>query len=216
LIAQHGYWAVFFIVMLESAGVPLPGETALLLAAVYAGATGHLDIATVIMAAAAGAIIGDNFGYWIGRSLGVELLERYGRYIRLTESRLALGRYLFQRHGAKIVFFGRFVAFFRVFAALFAGLNKYGWAPFLIYNAAGGICWALIMGLGAFYFGDSMQHVSGPLGIAALVVAVGGIIACWVVLRRQEKLLEQKLEAAVAAREFASVSLPEGRSIDPV
>ena len=143
--------------LLESAGVPLPGETALLLAAVYAGATGQLDITIVIACAAIAAILGDNFGYWVGRQFGVKLLERYGRYIHLTRSRLALGQYLFAKHGGKIVFFGRFIAFMRVFAALLAGANKYAWGPFLAYNAAGGIVWALVMGLGAYLFGNTTE-----------------------------------------------------------
>lgn len=117
-IAQHGYWAVFVIVLLESAGVPLPGETALILAAGYAGATGQMNLLWIIIAAAAGAILGDNLGFWIGRRWGAKFLLRYGKYIHLPESRLRLGQFLFKKHGAKIVFFGRFVAFLRVLAAL--------------------------------------------------------------------------------------------------
>ncbi len=174
LISQHGYWAVFLVVMLESAGVPLPGESALLLAAAYAGATGHLDIAYVIAAASAGAIIGDNCGYGVGRGIGARLLDSYGRFVGLSESRLRLGQYLFERHGGKIVFFGRFIALLRVFAALLAGLNKYDWRSFLIFNAAGGMTWALVMGLGAYLFGDAMTRVSGPLGLIGLALVGRG------------------------------------------
>lgn len=195
LIAQHGYWVVFFIVMLESAGVPLPGETVLILAAVYAGATGELDIATVIGCAAAGAIIGDNIGFWVGRTFGVKLLLCYGKFVHLPESRLRLGQYLFEKHGAKIVFFGRFVAFLRVFAALLAGVNQYRWPQFLVFNAAGGIVWALLVGIGAYVFGDSIHHVSGPLGLIALAGVVAGIIAFMVIVRRQEKKMEKKIAA---------------------
>jgi len=193
LIDQHGYWAVFLIVLLESAGLPVPGETALVLAAGYAGATGQLDILIVIAAAAAGAIIGDNIGFWIGRTWGAKLLLRYGKYIHLPEGRLLLGQYLFKRHGAKIVFFGRFVAFLRVLAALLAGVNKFRWGPFLFYNAAGGIVWAIVIGIGAYLFGDAIHRVSGPLGIAALVAAIGGIFAFMYVIRREEKKMEKKL-----------------------
>lgn len=193
LISHHGYWAVFAIVMLESAGVPLPGETALVLAAIYAGATGRLFIAYVILAAAAGAIIGDNFGYWVGRRVGARLLENYGRFVGLTANRLALGHYLFARHGGKIVFFGRFIAVLRVFAALLAGVNKYHWESFLAFNAAGAIAWAGLMGLGAYLFGNAINQVSGPLGIAGLVAVVASIFALWLVLRRQEKVWEDEL-----------------------
>src|SRR5947207_2071725 len=91
LVAQHGYWGVFLIVMLESAGVPLPGETVLVLASGYAGATGQLSLSFVITCAAAGAIIGDNIGFWIGRTWGTKFLLRYGKFIHLPESRLKLG-----------------------------------------------------------------------------------------------------------------------------
>jgi membrane protein DedA with SNARE-associated domain len=137
LIAQYGYWAIGLIVMLESSGLPLPGETALLLGAGYAGATGRIELSSVVAAAAVGAIIGDNIGFWIGRTFGADLLLRYGKYIYLPERRIKLGQYLFERHGAKIVFFGRFIALLRILAALLAGVNKYPWRPFLVYNAAG-------------------------------------------------------------------------------
>lgn len=194
LVAQYGYWAVFLIVMLESAGLPLPGETALLLAAGYAGATGDLHLPLVIAAAASGAIVGDNLGFWIGRKWGAELLRRHGKLVLMDESRIRLGQYLFERHGAKIVFFGRFVAFLRVLAALLAGINKYRWAPFLFYNAAGGIVWATIMGVGSYLFGDALHRVSGPLGLLALVGVVGGIVGFAYVVHQQEKKLARELE----------------------
>lgn len=193
LIALHGYWVVFLIVMLESAGVPLPGETALILASGYSGVTGQLDLALVITCAAAGAIIGDNIGFWVGRTYGANFLLRYGKFIHLPESRLKLGQYLFEKHGAKIVFFGRFVAFLRVFAALLAGVNKYRWPPFLFFNAAGGITWALVFGIGAFLFGDAIHRISGPLGITALGGIVLGVIAFMYIVRREEKKMEEKL-----------------------
>jgi membrane protein DedA with SNARE-associated domain len=200
LIIQHGYWAVFLIVMLEGLGAPLPGETALLLAAIYAGATGHLQIAYVIGAAFAGAAVGGGCGYWIGSQVGVRLLERYGHFVGLTQNRLLLGRYLFERHGGKIVFFGRFIAVLRVFAALLAGLNKYSWQRFLVFNSAASAIWAIVMGGSAYLFGDAITRVRGPLGIAGLVLVVGGILVSWILLRHQEKKWEDRL-APVAAHE---------------
>lgn len=193
LVAQHGYWVVFLIVMLESAGVPLPGETVLILASVYAGATGELAIALVIACAAAGAIIGDNIGFWVGRTWGLKFLLRYGRFIHLPEQRLRFGQYLFARHGAKIVFFGRFVAFLRVFAALLAGVNRYEWPPFLFFNAAGGVIWAIFFGVGAYVFGESIHLVTGPFGAAALGGAVIGVIIFMYVVRRQERKMEERI-----------------------
>lgn len=195
LIARHGYAVVFLVIMLEGAGSPLPGETALVLAAIYAGATGRLDITTVLLVAILGGIVGGTIGYWIGRALGVEFLGRYGRWIGLTDNRLALGRHLFQTHGGKIVFFGRFVAILRVIAALLAGLNRYDFKRFFLFNGAGVIAWALLMGLGGYYFGDAMTRVSGPLGIIGLAFAVGALVAFFIVLRQQERKFESKLAA---------------------
>jgi membrane protein DedA with SNARE-associated domain len=181
--------------MLESAGVPLPGETALVLASIYAGATGDLHIAQVIAAAAAGAIIGDNMGFWVGRHFGMPLLKRYGRFIHLDEKRLAFGEAMFRRHGAKIVFFGRFIAILRIFAALLAGVNRYGWGSFLFYNAAGGIVWATVFGLGGYFFGEAIHRFTGPVGLIALAGVILGIGVSWWVVRRQEARMEQRILA---------------------
>jgi membrane protein DedA with SNARE-associated domain len=200
LIIRHGYAAVFLVVMLEGAGSPLPGESALVLAAVYAGATGHLNIAIVIGVAAAGAIIGGGCGFWIGRILGANYIARYGAYLGLTPNRLALGRYLFEHHGAKIVFFGRFIAVLRVLAALLAGINNYDWRSFFFYNTAAAIVWSVIMGLGGYVFGDAMRRVSGLIGIIGLAIAVGAVVVFWLWFRRQEKIMEERL-TAVALQE---------------
>jgi membrane protein DedA with SNARE-associated domain len=195
LVAEYGLYAVFVIVMLESAGVPLPGETALVLASIYAGATGDLNIAQVIAVAAAGAIIGDNMGFWVGRHYGMPLLKRYGRLIHMDERRLAFGEAMFRRHGAKIVFFGRFIAILRIFAALLAGVNRFGWGQFLFYNAAGGIVWATVFGLGGYFFGEAIHRFTGPIGLIALVCVILGIGISWWVVKRQEHRMEEKVLA---------------------
>ena len=122
--------------MFESMGAPMPGETALVTAALYAGSTHQIGILPVIIVAATAAVAGDNIGYIIGRSIGLRLIVRYGRYIHLNEARLRVGQYLFLRHGGKIVFFGRFVAILRAFAALLAGVNCMRWPHFLIMNGS--------------------------------------------------------------------------------
>jgi membrane protein DedA with SNARE-associated domain len=193
LIMRHGYAVVFLVVLLEGAGSPLPGETALVLAAVYAGATGRLDIATVLLVAIVGGILGGTAGYWIGRSVSTEFLRKHGRWIGLTENRLALGRHLFQSHGGKIVFFGRFIAVLRIVAALLAGLNRYDFKRFFLFNTAGVVAWAAIMGLGGYFFGDAMTRVSGPLGAIGLGFAAAVVVGFFVVLRRQEKKFESRL-----------------------
>jgi membrane protein DedA with SNARE-associated domain len=157
LLASYGLGMVFLIVCAESVGVPLPGETTLTLAAIYAGATHQLSIVGVIAAAAGGAILGDNVGYGIGRWGGYRLLRRYGRYIRVDEHRLKIGRYLADRHGGKVVFFGRFVSILRTYAAFLAGTTQMRWRRFLAFNATGGIVWAVIYGVAFYYFGSGLN-----------------------------------------------------------
>jgi len=194
LLSTYGYWAVLVFVAIESTGIPFPGETMLLAAAIYAGTTHHLALPFVIAAAAAGAILGDNIGFWVGREGGYRLLRRYGKYIRLDEHKLKLGQYLFKKHGAKVVFFGRFVAVLRAWAAFLAGTNRMPWGRFLIFNAAGGILWAILYGIGGYLLGNNVHRLTGPVGIAFVVVAALLIIAGFVYLRRNEKRLEDEAE----------------------
>ncbi|MFO1114714.1 MAG: DedA family protein [Beijerinckiaceae bacterium] len=205
LVAQYGLYAVFLIVMLESAGVPLPGETALVLASIYAGMSGEIDIVHVIVAAASGAIIGDNIGFMVGRRYGLPLVQRYGKLVGLDEKRLLFGQHMFARHGAKIVFFGRFIAVLRIFAALLAGVNHYSWRAFLFYNAAGGICWATIFGIGGYFFGDAIHRVAGPVGMIGLACAIVGLVAGWWIMRRQEERYEEQILAEAEEREKALI-----------
>ncbi|TMB90713.1 MAG: DedA family protein [Chloroflexi bacterium] len=177
-------------------GVPFPGETMLITAAVYAGATHNLDITVIIVAAAGGAIAGDNVGFAIGWWGGYPLLRRFGRYIRLDEPRLKVGRYIFMRHGGKVVFFGRFVSVLRAYAAFLAGTNRMRWWRFLIFNAAGGICWAAIYGSAAYLLGQ-FEHLSRPLQIGFGVVGGAVIVASLLVIRSQAKRLEAAAEAAL-------------------
>ena len=197
LVMTYGYWAVLVFVAIESTGIPFPGETMLLLAAIYAGKTHHLAILLVIIAAASGAILGDNLGFWVGREGGYRLLRRYGRYIRLDERKLKLGQYLFLKHGSKVVFFGRFVAVLRAWAAFLAGTNRMRWPEFLIFNALGGIVWATIFGLGGYFLGKSIDRFTGPFGIASLVLAVIIIIATLIFVARNESRLEDEAEKAM-------------------
>ncbi len=194
LLSTYGYWAVLVFVAIESTGIPFPGETMLLAAAIYAGTTHHLALPFVIAAAAAGAILGDNIGFWVGREGGYRLLKRYGKYIRLDERKLKLGQYLFKKHGAKVVFFGRFVAVLRAWAAFLAGTNRMPWGRFLIFNAAGGILWAILYGIGGYLLGNNVHRLTGPVGIAFVVVAALLIIAGFVYMRRNEKRLEDEAE----------------------
>ena len=197
LLATYGYWALFVIVTLESMGLPLPGESALLAAALYAGETHRFSLAAVILAAAAGAILGDNLGYWIGRELGFRLLLRFGHLVGLDERRLRLGQYLFLRHGGKIVFAGRFFALLRTFAALLAGVNRMDWRRFLLCNAGGGVLWATLYCTGGFYLGEWVRQVSAPMRWTGLALAVLVAIASAVYFRRNAERLEAQAALAL-------------------
>ena len=194
LVHDYGLIALYVIVMLESGGVPLPGETALIAAGIFA-AGGHLPIAGVISVAAAAAIIGDNLGYWVGRTGGRKLLERWRPLERWSERVLPFSERFFHRHGAKTVFLGRFFAVLRVTAAWMAGVSRMRWWKFLAWNAAGGICWALLVGLLAYYFGhaagDAVSEY-GLIGGAALVVLAAVVLV--VVHLWKKRLLEAEAE----------------------
>jgi hypothetical protein len=133
----------------------------------------------------------------IGRVGGYRLLRRYGRYIRLDERKLKLGQYLFMKHGGKVVFFGRFVAVLRAWAAFLAGTNRMPWPGFLLFNALGGIVWATLFGLGGYYLGNSIHRLTGPVAIASIVLATLCIIAFLIFVRHNEQRLEAEAERAL-------------------
>jgi membrane protein DedA with SNARE-associated domain len=196
LVMTYGYWAVALLVGAESLGVPLPGETILIVAAIYAGHTHLLSVWIIFAVAAAAAIIGDNIGFFIGDKGGYRLLRRYGHYLRIDEPKLKIGRYIFDRHGGKVVFFGRFVSVLRTYAAFLAGTNRMRWPKFLAYNAAGGIAWAAIFSFAAYGTGSAFNKASGTinlaLGAAAVVVAGAAIL----LVRHQAARLARRAEAA--------------------
>jgi membrane protein DedA with SNARE-associated domain len=184
LVHHFGLIALFLVVMLESGGAPLPGETALVAAAVFAS-RGELDIAAVIAVAASAAIVGDNIGYWIGRTGGRKLLQRWGPLERWSGRVLPWAEGFFARHGAKTIFIGRFFSVLRVTAAWMAGVSQMAWWRFFFWNAAGGICWALLVGLVGYYLGHAAADAIsryGLIGGAALVVlaiVVVGALHFW-------------------------------------
>ena len=197
LIAAHGYIVVATIVALESMGLPLPGETTLVTAAAYAGTTHRLDIGLVVAAAAAGAIVGDSAGFWIGRRFGHALVIRYGRLVGIDDGRVKLGQYLFARRGGAVVFFGRFIAVLRTLAALLAGINCMPWGRFLVFNVTGGLVWASLFGVGAYLLGEAFERLQGVLAVAGMA---GGAIACLLALRfvrRHEAALLAEAERAL-------------------
>jgi membrane protein DedA with SNARE-associated domain len=197
LISAHGYWLVAVVVALESMGIPAPGETALVSAAIFAGTTQRLNIAWVIVAAAIGAIVGDNAGYFLGRRFGYSLLVRYGHVARIDTRRIKLGQYLFARHGGKVVFFGRFIAVLRAVAAVLAGINCMDWRRFLVFNASGGVLWAVAYGMAAYFFGERLQRLHGTVAAFGLVLATATCGGAFWWMRRHEATLTAKAERAL-------------------
>ncbi|HEX9037712.1 MAG TPA: DedA family protein [Ktedonobacterales bacterium] len=192
-ILAWGYWVVLGAVLLESMGVPFPGESGLLAAAIYAGTGRPLNIALVIVAASAGAIMGDNFGYVVGYFGGYPLVRRILQALRVKESALAFTQAYFERHGDKTVFIGRFFALLRVTVAFLAGVNHMTWRRFVVWNALGGIAWATVYGLLGYFLGHNLtllgevMRVIGVGGTVLLVTAIAALIIFFVVRRRRDE-----------------------------
>jgi membrane protein DedA with SNARE-associated domain len=214
-----GYPAVALFVMIESSGIPFPGETMLLFASFYAAVDQKLQIPWVIICAALGAIIGDNIGYTVGRTGGYKLVRRFGRYLFLKEKHLEHAERFFQKHGDKTVFFGRFIAVLRAWAAFLAGVNKMRWPAFLIYNAAGGIVWATIYGCLGFYAGrifhdnfgavEQIARTISWVGAALIVVAV---LVIYLIFRLRRK---RKSQENTEEEQEATPEAPQAQEIQP-
>jgi undecaprenyl-diphosphatase len=170
-IQTAGYPALFLLVMAESSGIPLPGETALITAAIVAS-QGKLQIEFVITLAALAAIIGDNMGYLLSRKVGRTLLERPGLFERRRRWVLEVGEPFFERHGARAVFIGRWIVGLRTWASWLAGASRMPWRSFAVWNAAGGISWATTIGLLAYFVGNTASSAIAAFGLFGLLVVV--------------------------------------------
>ncbi len=186
LIQVSGYPLLFLIVMSESGGLPVPGETGLITAAVLAS-QGKLKIELVILLAAAGAIVGDNIGYLIGRKGGRWLLERPGPFLRQRKQVLITGEPFFERHGSKAVFFGRFVLGLRVWASWLAGATHMHWRSFVVWNALGGITWAMAIGTIAYLLGHSAGNAIEAFGLYGLAAVLIAVVSGFVMHRRHRR-----------------------------
>jgi membrane protein DedA with SNARE-associated domain/membrane-associated phospholipid phosphatase len=170
LIEHYGYLVILFGVMLESTGVPLPGETILIASGILVQ-RGHLDLGYVIVFGILGAVVGDQIGYWVGRGGGRPFVLRWGRYVFITPQRLGRAEAFFERHGGKAVFLARFFSGLRVVGALVAGISRMRWGTFILYNALGGAVWATAVVLVGYFLGSSIGLVERWLGRATLVLA---------------------------------------------
>jgi membrane protein DedA with SNARE-associated domain len=190
-----GYPAVAIFIMIESSGIPFPGETMLLLASFYAAVDQKLQLPVVIACAALGAIVGDNIGYTVGRTGGHTFFNRFGRYLFLKPEHLKHAERFFLKHGNKTVFFGRFIAVLRAWSAFLAGVNHMRWSAFLFYNATGGIIWAIFYGCLGFYAGkifhdnfgmvEYIARISGWVGTAVIILAI--VVAYFIWRRRKRR-----------------------------
>jgi membrane-associated protein len=181
-----GYSVVFALIAIETMGVPVPGETALITAALLAH-DGKMEIVPLIAIAAAAAIIGDNVGFAIGRKGGRRLFELPGPFHRQRLEALAVGEPFFAKHGPKAVFLGRWVAGLRIASAWLAGMNKMPWPRFLFWNALGGICWATSIGLGVYIAGHAFEKVLGIGGIVAAGLVSGALVGVFVWRRMRSR-----------------------------
>ena len=187
---HHGLPLLFAVVLLESFGIPLPGETALIAFGVLAS-QGHYSIAWVIVVAAVAAIVGDNLGYWlIGRIGGRALFRRWSWLSAYADRVLPRAEHIMRRHGGKTVFFGRFVSVLRYTVAWIAGLAHMDWWKFLFWNAAGGIAWAAGVGLLAYYAGGAAADAIQRYGIFAALGVIVAVVGVWLVVRRAEHRFE--------------------------
>jgi membrane protein DedA with SNARE-associated domain len=192
-ITDHGLPLLFLVVMIESFGIPLPGETALIAFGVLAS-EGHYSITSVIAVAAAGAIVGDNLGYWlIGRVGGRALFRRWRWLSQYSDRVLPRAESLMARYGGAAVFFGRFVAILRYTVAWVAGLSRMPWWRFLFWNAAGAVCWATAVGLTAYYVGKAVADAIARYGLYAGIVFAAGVVISWFVIRFAHKRVERRL-----------------------
>jgi membrane protein DedA with SNARE-associated domain len=200
LIHTYGLFVVAGVIGLESMGVPVPGETALIVASAIAGRPHpELNIVEVIITAVAATIVGRIIGYALGARFGYWLLLRYGGYVRITEPRIKLGQYLFLKHGGAIIIVAQFVPVMRTLAGLLAGANRMPWRHFLTASACGAIIWSIIFGFGVYYLGRQFGHLinSWQSWLVFGTVIVAGLIVLGIFVERHEAQLIAKAEQAL-------------------
>src|ERR1044071_6212455 len=178
LLSRYGYFAIALFMFIESIGIPIPGESALITAAAVAG-SGALSIFGVFFAALAGNVLGGMAGYWMGVRGGTAIVVRFGRFLRIDDARLARANQCFEKHGASALIVGRFVAIVRSFLGMIAGVSAMPRQKFLLYNAVGGVIWSLTFTLVGFFFGRNLPALKRELGRVGLVM---GVVVALVIL----------------------------------
>ncbi len=196
LVATFGYWAVLVSVAIQCIGIPFPGGAVLLAAASYGGVTHQLAVLPIILAASIGAILGSMLGFLFGSRQGYRFVLQYSRFLRLDERKLKLGLYLFLKYGGLIVLLGRFVSVSRTWTALLAGINKMNWIRFLLFNVAGGVLWATVIGWGAYSLGDSFQGSTRPVSISSIILVLCLVLIGLFFLVRYIRTLDYEAQRA--------------------
>ena len=196
-VSIYGIWLVAAFIALESVGIPLPAEAALIAAGFFAARTHDLEIWSLIAAGILAAILGEVVGFWIGRRVGHQLLMRYGARLGFTEGRIRIGQWLFVRYGGRFVFIARFLPFLRNMAAVLAGTNSMAQHNFYFASATAAAAWIVCYGLAAYSFGEAFANLASPvpvfLGLAATLI----ILAAPVLILRYERRLLAKVERAL-------------------
>jgi membrane protein DedA with SNARE-associated domain len=195
-IDNFGYWAVAIFVLAESLGVPLPGETAVILAGVYAGHTHKLSPWAIFAVAAAAAVAGGYAGYGLGRFGGYHLVRRFGPKVGFDARKFKTSRYLFDTYGVAVVFFGRFVSILRTYAAFLAGTSRMNIGGFSLANVAGGVLWAGLFTTIAYLAGDTLRRISGTLDIVLAALAVMVVVVLVIFTRKRFAEFAARAEAA--------------------
>ena len=193
---QYGYWTVFVALLLENAGVPVPGETVLLFASFLAFDEQELRLRYIILVGIAAATIGDNIGYWIGRKGGRPLLERYTHLFRIPMSVIEKGERVFAKHGSVTIFFARFVFGMRIIAGPMAGVLRMDWRKFSFFNFLGAALWVTVISIVGYKFGEEWESLVRVMGRVNLVI---GIIALWIAymvwrayrIRKKQRMLQE-------------------------
>ena len=197
MLSVYGCWLVAAIVGIERIGIPVPGETALVLAGALAATTQALNIHSVVVAACVAVFVGNIAGYWFGKHFGYRLLCRYGGRVGITPPRIKLGQYLFLQHGSKLVVAGQFLPLLREVAAILAGANRLEWTRFLVANAIGGLVWSAFFGYGAYLIGKKASASGRWVEIGLAMIAVMACAAIGFYLHRHEPELQKKADAAL-------------------
>ncbi len=200
-VAQYGYVAVFGLIFFQTIGIPLPGEAALIAAAIYAQHTHRLDLTAIVLLSALATSLGGMVGYWIGRRGGYPMLMRHGHHVGLNAARMRLGEYLFRFHGGKILLFGRIVAVLRVYQSILAGIYRMPFRRFMAFSGLGAVLWAAAVGYGAYGFGGLFNSMAGVLAWVTLALGLAILLAAAVYLKHQESVLQARADAALLGLE---------------